>query len=65
MECKKEMNKTFCTCTYPCDKHGLCCDCVAYHRKNGEIPGCFFPKNAEKTYNRSIEYFKKITTIVD
>jgi len=30
---------------------------VASHRKNGEIPGCFFPTDAEKTYDRSIEYF--------
>ena len=22
-----------------------------------ELPGCFFPKDAERTYNRSFEYF--------
>jgi len=65
MECKKESNKTACTCTYACNKRGMCCDCVVFHRERGEIPGCFFPKNAEKTYNRSIGYFKEATTIVD
>jgi len=60
MECKKEKNLSNCTCSYPCSKKGLCCDCVAAHRDNGEIPGCFFPENAEKTYNRSIEYFIKV-----
>ncbi|HNW25569.1 MAG TPA: DUF6485 family protein [Candidatus Gastranaerophilaceae bacterium] len=57
MECKKEENKINCTCTYSCSKKGICCDCVAYHRQNGEIPGCFFPASAEKTYDRSIANF--------
>lgn len=65
MECKKERNMQSCTCSYPCGKKGICCDCVASHRERGEIPGCFFSKDSEKTYNRSIEYFKKTTTIVD
>jgi len=53
-DCKIE-----CTCTYPCNKHGKCCECVAYHRVNGEVPACFFSKEAEKTYDRSI---KKLTS---
>jgi hypothetical protein len=57
MECKQEENKKNCKCTYSCSTKGLCCDCVATHRKNGEIPGCFFPALAEKTYDRSIEHF--------
>lgn len=65
MECKKESNKANCSCTYPCDKRGMCCECVAFHRERGEIPGCFFSKISEKTYNRSIKYFKQGTTIVD
>lgn len=65
MECKKEQNKLNCTCSYSCSKRGICCDCVTFHRERGEIPGCFFPKNAEKMYDRSIEYFKQVTTIVD
>ncbi|OGW75312.1 MAG: cytosolic protein [Omnitrophica bacterium RBG_13_46_9] len=60
MECKKEKNMTHCSCTYePCGRKGICCECVQYHLKNRELPGCFFPANAEKTYNRSIEYFVK------
>lgn len=65
MECKKEKNKLFCACSYPCSKKGMCCDCVAYHRERGEIPGCFFSKESEKTYDRSIKHFKNTTTIVD
>ena len=60
MECKKEQNKVMCTCTAACGKKGLCCECVEYHRSSGQIPGCFFPKNAEKTYDRSISYFAKV-----
>jgi hypothetical protein len=49
-----------CTCTYTsCSRHGLCCECVSYHRENNEIPGCFFSKEDEKTYNRSVEFFIK------
>ncbi len=58
MECNKTTNLTNCTCTYsPCSRKGLCCECVAYHRKNGEIPGCFFSKNGEASYDRSITAF--------
>ncbi len=60
MECKQENNKADCACTYPCRKRGLCCECVAYHRSHGELPGCFFPPEAEKTYNRSVAYFVKL-----
>lgn len=55
-----QKNLKGCTCTYePCSRKGNCCECVAYHRRNGEIPGCFFPEEAERTYNRSIDYFVK------
>lgn len=58
MECKKASNAEACTCTYePCSRKGLCCDCVAYHRACGELPGCFFTKEAERTYDRSVENF--------
>jgi len=57
MECMKEKNIKDCTCTYSCSKRGLCCECVRYHREAGEIPGCFFPKDGEKTYDRSIGNF--------
>lgn len=60
MECKKEENKKGCNCSYDCEKKGICCECVAYHRKRRELPGCFFPKEEEKSYNRSIEHFINI-----
>lgn len=62
MECKKEDNKKYCTCSYSCSKRGLCCECVKHHRENGEIPGCFFPADVEKTYDRSIENFIRCMT---
>jgi len=58
MDCNKSNNVKNCTCTYsPCSRKGLCCECVAYHRKNREIPGCFFSKNGEASYDRSITAF--------
>ncbi|MBU0472171.1 MAG: hypothetical protein KKF89_04650 [Nanoarchaeota archaeon] len=60
MECKQEENKKDCTCSYPCSRRGICCECIRHHRENGEIPGCFFPSDAESTYDRSIKHFVKI-----
>ncbi len=58
--CDQEQNLVDCTCTYTsCSKRGICCECIAYHRSKGEIPGCLFPKEVEKTYDRSIERFVK------
>ncbi|MFZ5989869.1 MAG: DUF6485 family protein [Bacillota bacterium] len=58
MDCALEKNKAKCTCTcMSCSRRGACCACVEYHRSMGEIPGCFFPAEAEKTYDRSIENF--------
>lgn len=59
-ECKTEENKRECNCTYPCEKKGMCCSCIRYHRNRGELPACYFPSDAEKTYDRSIEYFIKV-----
>lgn len=59
-ECKIEENKTKCNCTYPCDKKGLCCECISYHRRRGELPACYFPDEIEKTYDRSIDCFIRI-----
>ena len=51
-------NLAGCTCTYTaCDKRGACCACVAFHRQSGELPGCFFPAEAERTYDRSVRHF--------
>jgi hypothetical protein len=47
-----------CTCSYePCARKGLCCQCIQYHRRNGELPACYFPDQVEKTYDRSISRF--------
>ena len=57
---KQKQNAASCTCTYSCDKRGACCACVAYHRASGELPGCFFPAEAERTYDRSIGHFVRV-----
>ena len=60
MECKRERNSENCTCTYPgCSKHGVCCDCLRFHLQNHELPGCCFPPDVERTYDRSFEAFAK------
>ena len=53
-----------CTCTYPCDKRGNCCECVAYHRGKGQVPGCFFSKEGEATYDRSIKALARDHSII-
>ena len=60
MDCKKERNLDMCTCSYEgCPRKGVCCDCLAYHLKSKQLPGCCFPEDAEKTYDRSFEAFAK------
>jgi len=50
-----ENNKSMkCSYTYSCSKHGKCCECVAYHQRSGEFPACFFSKEAEASYDRSL-----------
>jgi len=59
-ECGIEENKVKCNCTYePCNKKGICCECIKYHWRLGELPACFFPDDVEKTFDRSIERFIK------
>jgi hypothetical protein len=51
-------NAKSCPCTYePCEKKGFCCQCMNYHRRNGELPACYFTPEVEKTYDRSIARF--------
>jgi hypothetical protein len=58
MNCNQSKNAAECSCSYPgCRRKGHCCECVAYHRRNGEVPGCFFPPEVEKTYDRSAARF--------
>jgi len=65
MECKQKENLKSCPCTYlpagrqgpDCPRKGICCECLKYHRKNNELPACYFSPEAEKTFDRSIEKF--------
>ena len=59
-ECSKDQNKVDCNCSYSCEKKGMCCLCLSYHRNRGELPACFFPDNVERTYDRSIENFIRV-----
>ena len=61
MECSIDANREGCACTYePCERKGKCCDCIRYHRGLGELPGCLFPPDVERTYDRSIAKFVEI-----
>ncbi len=56
----KEKNMTDCNCTYePCSRKGICCECLHYHRRKGQLPACYFTREQEATYNRSISHFIK------
>lgn len=58
MECRVDKNRSVCTCSYdPCSRKGVCCECLSYHWKAGELPGCMFPQDVERTYDRSVERF--------
>jgi hypothetical protein len=59
MKCQnQERNLKNCNCSYePCHRKGICCECLVYHRRMGELPACYFPDEVERTYDRSIERF--------
>lgn len=59
MECKHyEENRQRCPCTYePCSRKGYCCQCITYHLRMGELPGCVFPPEVERTFDRSFARF--------
>jgi hypothetical protein len=58
VECKLEANRQSCNCTYePCSRKGKCCECIAYHRGNDELPACYFTPEVERTYDRSVARF--------
>jgi len=61
-DCKNyEENLAKCNCTYePCPRKGICCECIEYHKKLGELPACFFPDDVERTYDRSIKKYISI-----
>ena len=57
-ECAQKKYMAQCTGTYePCPRKGLCCECLTYHRRSGELPACYFDVLAERTYDRSIANF--------
>jgi len=57
-ECLMKKNMGVCTCTYePCPRKGRCCECLQYHWRSKELPGCMFPPAVEKTYDRSLRRF--------
>ncbi len=59
-ECRVEQKRQSCACTYTsCGKRGICCDCLESHWGEGQLPGCLFPPDVEKTYDRSVERFIK------
>jgi hypothetical protein len=61
MECSKDKNCKKCNCTYkPCNRKGICCECVEYHRRANQLPACYFDEKTEKSYDRSIENFIKM-----
>lgn len=61
MECISEKNKAHCNCTYePCPRKYKCCECLQYHRKSDELPACYFNREFEKTYDRSISNFLRM-----
>lgn len=59
MECENyKSNLAKCNCTYePCSRKGKCCECIAYHKRYGELPACYFTKKEEATFDRSISFF--------
>lgn len=59
-QCHQEQNKQSCPCTYDCPRSGLCCQCIRHHREAGQLPACYFPKDIEKNYDRSIDKFIEV-----
>ena len=54
----RQVNLTQCNCSYePCSRKGMCCECLHYHRRMGELPACYFSDEVERTYDRSIAAF--------
>ncbi len=54
----RETNLSMCNCTYePCSRKGICCECIRYHKRLGELPACFFSDDVERTYDRTVARF--------
>ena len=62
MECNIKVNLANCNCTYePCPRKGRCCECIIYHKSAGELPACYFDGKEERTYDRSISNFIRLS----
>jgi len=59
--CNQDELMKNCACSYSsCSRRGKCCECIQYHLKSNQLPGCAFAKiskDAERSYNRDFEYF--------
>lgn len=54
-------NAAKCSCSYDaCPRHGKCCECLRYHLSQQQLPGCVFPPEVEKTYDRSFHRFAQL-----
>ncbi len=54
-------NLESCSCTYPgCSRKSKCCECLKHHLANRELPGCCFPPEIERTYDRSFDRFVQL-----
>lgn len=61
MECEIKVNRARCACTYQsCPRRGRCCECISFHLELDELPGCVFPPEVERTYDRSFARFVKV-----
>ena len=61
MECNREKNLKTCNCSYEsCAKKGICCECISYHLKMKQLPGCCFPSEEEATFDRSFVHFARL-----
>ena len=59
--CSASENKKVCICTYSCSRKGVCCECIEYNKQSGELPACYFNKEYEKTYDRSLSNYLQMT----
>ena len=64
VECNQEKLKESCPCTYSsCSRIGKCCECIQYHLRMDELPGCVFAKvskEAERSYDRTFKNFARL-----
>lgn len=58
MDCRTKENLETCNCSAAsCSRRGQCCECLAYHLAQDELPACVFPAEIERTYDRTMRRF--------